>query len=120
MRHLAGPPPPAIRLIGRPSLLTDGGEGIRRRDREPGEPHALPTTQTAHSIHSVVPVARAHEWQTVRAPRDPALERSLAVLEQGARLVTEFKYGVEVVLFLSERTPLQEGHVLVEHGRIPR
>jgi hypothetical protein len=76
--------------------------------------------QTAHSIHAVVPITRAHEWQTMGAPREPALERSFAVLEQGARLITELKYGVEVVLFLSERTRLQEGHVLVEHGRITR
>jgi hypothetical protein len=109
MRHFAGTPPPAIRLLCHPPLLTDGGEGLRRGDREPGEPDALPTAETAHSIHPVVPVARADERQAVGAVREPTIERSLTVLEEGPGLIAGLEHGVEIVLFLGERPARQEG-----------
>ena len=82
VRQLACAPSPTISLFLCRSLLTDVGEAIHRSDREPREPDALPPAQTSDPVHAIVPVARTDEGQAVRAVRDPALERSLTVLEE--------------------------------------
>ena len=106
-------------IRGPARLLADIGEGVGRGDREPGEPYALPPAQTADSIHPVVPVARTDERQAVDTARESALERSLAVFEEGARSIGKFEDGVTIVVLPGERTPLQERHGLIQYSASP-
>ena len=85
-------------LAARRLLAARLGQRRKRRQRqvqEPPEPGALATPALAHAVHAVVPVARADQWQPVRADGETPLERARAVLEEGCRLVG--RHGLEVV-----------------------
>src|SRR5438093_652508 len=46
---------------------------------EEAEPHAFPSPLAPDAVHAVVPIARAHERQAMRAARERTVERAAAM-----------------------------------------
>ncbi len=66
------------------ALCRDVGERRQQRHEEPGEPDALAFAAGADEAHPVVPVAGAHQRQSVRTGREADVQRAHAVVVQRA------------------------------------
>ena len=88
------------------------------RAEEESEPHALAAAPDAHQVHAVVPVARPHERQAVRADAQAVLDRPHAVLVCRGGVRRAPRQVVIGVVALVHRAALEERDRLVEHARI--
>src|SRR5450759_2039484 len=117
--------------ISRSSSRTNSREAASTATRARSE--MLPPASTAHDcviesmrhsseaaepVHPVIPVARADKWQAVRALRNPALQRTLAVLEQRPPLRGRVETGVAILFVLRERRPAQERNLLTQDRQV--
>ena len=109
---------PRARPHGISARLGDGNERGQRGMQEPAQPHALAASSLAHPVHAVVPVARAHQRQAVRAHGKAEIEAARAMLEQRCLLVGLVGLEIEIVLAGTQRRPVEERHPLVEDRRI--
>ena len=88
--------------------------------QEPGQPHALPLALAADEVHAVVPVAGAHQWQSVPAETQPVLDRADAVFVE-SRGFRRTQGLIVVGLFVWAQFPaFDKGHLFVEHPRVAR
>src|SRR5207237_146165 len=62
--------------------LRERGEVRQESEQEPAVPNALALSAAAHAIHAIVPVAGAHERQSVRSEAATMLQGAHAVLIQ--------------------------------------
>src|SRR5437764_721108 len=60
--------------------LRELGERRKQGRKKPSQPHAFALTMRADFIHSIIPVAGAHQWQPVRAGLQRSLDRTDAVV----------------------------------------
>ena len=49
-------------------------KGLQGRQQEPAEPNAFTHAAVTDPVHSVIPVASANQWQTVRAKWQVAIQ----------------------------------------------
>src|SRR6266536_4851232 len=69
-------------------------EFTERRMEKPPEPDAFPAPLPADPVQAVIPVARAHQRETVGPDRERPIERAGAVLEQGSLLPRDARLKV--------------------------
>ena len=104
LQHAGEPPRLAavmLRTFGVASLIADRRELFEHDDEEPTEPDALAAPQVADAVHSVVPIARADERQSMRA----VLQRAI----DGANRMVEDRCGGLRALTASYTTSLWSG-----------
>jgi hypothetical protein len=94
--------------------LRQRAEFLQRIEQEKGQPNALALAFETHQVHAVVPVARAHQGQTLHAFAQAISDGAHAVLvERGAflahagQVVIRVFFGVEGTTFQKRRTFLQ-------------
>ena len=102
------------------AVLRDRREGGQDGMQEPAQPDALAAALVADPVHAVVPVARPHERQPVRADGEAPVEGRRTVLEQRRRLRRPFRLEVGVRLVGPQRRSLDEWDDLVEDRRVAR
>ena len=85
---------------------------------EEAEPDALAAALAPDPVHAVVPVARAHQRQAVRALGQRAVERAAAMLVQAGALARVLGQEERLVLAVGELPGVQETHHLVENRAI--
>src|SRR5947209_5077599 len=85
--------PQALRLVAIVSgtfcfaaRLRESGEVRQDRQQKPTVPNALALSGTTHAIHAVIPIAGAHERQSMRSEAESVLQCPHAVLIQAGRL----------------------------------
>ena len=99
--------------------VAERGEAIHRRAQEPAEPDALAAPLRADAVHPVVPVAVAHQRETVRALGQRALERASAVLEERTPRRADASYcAYRSCSSGASGSPVEERHRLVEDRRV--
>src|SRR5207237_8582649 len=86
--------------------------------KEEGEPDALAATFLPHQIHAVVPIAGAHQRQTVFAKFQTMLDRAYAVLVERCRFLGAIWQIVIRFLFRHDGARVEERDLFVEHARI--
>ena len=102
----------ARRRAPRRSAAKPGERGVQ----EPAEPDALALAAAPDAVHAVVPVARAHQRQAVRADREAASSARAQCSNSERRLGRSLR--LEVVVRPdpgTQRRSVEERHHLVEH-----
>ena len=72
---------PGFRTLLFTARIRDLGELPEDGVQKPTEPHAFAFTILANAVHSVIPVARAHQRQAVFSDLEAAIESTRAMLE---------------------------------------
>ncbi len=96
----------------------DLGESLEHGAQEEAQPDALAAALDADAVHAVVPVARAHQRQAVRAESQPVLDRAHAMLVQARGLRGPAGQVVVRVVLRAHRPALEERGRLVEHRAV--
>ena len=96
------------------------GAVFQHAREEEAEPDALAFAERADTVHAVVPVAAAHQGQTVRARGRSGVDRAQTVLVERGPLRRHARHAVDVVLLGLETPLLEERDLLVEHGAVAR
>src|SRR4029453_4157815 len=86
--QLLGSLPATIGIVGLVAPLRQFCECLQHADEEPSVPNPLALSVGANLIHAVVPVAGAHERQSVGTQPIAVLQRANTVLVDRATLVT--------------------------------
>ena len=86
-------------------------------DQEPGEPDRFAPAFVADPVHAVVPVARAHQRQAVRADGQAVVDRPGAVLVDAGQFGAPVRHVIRVLGARRHRHAFEERHALVEHAR---
>jgi hypothetical protein len=110
--------PPLCRPLRIVMLFGQLGEGVQRRVKEPAKPYALALSALADPVHTVVPVAGAHQRQAVRASFEALVEGQRAMLEQTRFLAGVRRLEESIALAFFQHGPLQERDRLVKHGDV--
>ncbi len=100
------------------SPLAEPGEVRHRGAEKEAQPYALAPAEHANAVHSVVPVAFAHEGQSVRADGERACEGAATVLEQRACLWSHDELRIPIMLVGPQRGCRQKRDGLVQNGRV--
>src|SRR5208282_5946709 len=83
------------------------------------KPGAFPPPGPPHPVESVVPVAAAHQWQSMRPDGECSVDGPEAVLEQGRRLGRHLRRSVGLLGLRGKWGSLEEAHRLLETEGIP-
>src|SRR5579872_4491084 len=86
--------------------------------QEPREPDALSLAMLSDAIHAVVPVARAHQRQTVAAHIQAAVERSGAMFEQRSTGLRYSRLEIGLALAFRQQLTFKEGNCFVQQGGV--
>ncbi len=62
------------------TVLADHGKSLEDHRQKPAKPYALAAALVADTVHTVVPVARSHQRETVRADDQASIDSSNTVL----------------------------------------
>src|SRR6267142_4164237 len=100
------------------SLVAERRKSGQCRVEKPAHPNAFAFAQLAHAIHSVVPVARTHQWKTVLAHAQAAIESSSAVLENRSGLSGQRRLRVRLLFFGFKQWLLEKGNYFIEDRQI--
>ena len=100
------------------TALAQRGEVLEDAVEEEADPDALTASLATDAVHAVVPVARAHERQPVRAARHAVVERATAVLVERRGLRGDLGPQVGLVLPGLQRARREERHGLVQHAPV--
>ena len=85
--------------------------------QEEAKPHALAAAFVADEIHPVVPVARSHQRQAMRAETvERPVDAARAVAEQRILVARRQRHGGLALLILGDGTGFEEGLDFVEDG----
>ena len=95
--QLLGSLPAPIGIVGLAAPLSHFCKRVQHADEEPAVPDALALSVGADLIHAVVPIAGAHQGQSVGTQPIAVLQGANAVLVNGAGLLT---HGGQVEVFL--------------------
>src|ERR1051325_4653148 len=93
-------------------------ERTERGVEKPTEPNTLALASLADAIHTVVPVAAAHQRQTVFADSKTMIERERAVFVNRCLLFRDLRLRVVLLLIGREHGLFEEGNYLVKYGSI--
>src|SRR5690606_19311638 len=89
----------AGRAFGVAAFLAKWNEPREEVIEEEAEPDALAAALASDPIHAVIPIARAHQRESVRARRQRAIDRPAAVLVDGS--VSAGRLGLQEYLILA-------------------
>ena len=103
-RKSLGSLPTPVRMCCLSAPLGQPRKRVQHRDKEPPVPDALALAVRAHLIHAVVPVAGAHERQSVRPEPIAVLKSAHAVLVERASLLAD-RRQVEILLLVRREAP---------------
>ena len=98
--------------------LRDGCELGCQPAQEPRQPHRFAPPFDADAVHAVVPVAAAHQGQAVHADGQAVVDGARAVFVERGALVARLCDVVGVFGAWRHGLAREEGHHLVEHGRV--
>src|SRR6185312_6710623 len=85
---------------------------------QPSKPDALALAPLADAIHSVVPVTRPHQWQTMTAHREALVKSTSAMLEQSGGLVRNCRLKEAIVFSCRKLRPFEERYNFVQYAAI--
>ena len=100
--------------------LTERRKLRERRVQKPTDPDALAFAAVPDAVHAVVPVARSHQRQTVRARLQTTIKRAHAMLVEAARLGRDCGLRVSFILVCFQRRRFEERDHFIEHRAIAR
>ncbi len=93
-------------------------KGEECRVEKPAEPNTFALALLTDAIHAIVPVAAAHQRQTVLADCETAVESARTVFVDRSSFLRNLRLCVVFVLVRRELSLFKEGHYLVEHRSI--
>ena len=108
------------RAFGVAAPLAERGEAAEHGVEKEAEPDTLALPLSAHSIHAIVPVARADQRQAVRADDERSVDRAQAMLVDVATLPRRRRLQIGFVLARLEQTGAEKFGLLVEHAPVAR
>ena len=91
------------RLLGFAASVGQFGETRQRGVEKPRHPHAFAGAVFADPVHAVIPIARSHQRQAVRANRKAAIERKRAMIEQAGSFLRDRRLEERVALPIAQR-----------------
>src|SRR5580692_3284148 len=96
--------------------IRDFGKLPKNRVQKPAEPNAFPLSMLADSIHTVVPIARPHQWQAVAANSKTSVQRTGTMLKQCRARLRNARLEIGVILALGQHISVQKRNDFVQHG----
>src|SRR5205085_3560424 len=105
----------ALRIIAR---LANGRELRERRVEKPTDPDALALAPVPDAVHAVVPIARTHQRQSMRARLQTPIKRARAVFVQRGCLSRNCWLRVRLVFVLFQRRRFDERDYFIEHSAV--
>ena len=93
---------------------------LRHVAQEPRQPHRFAFAFMANAVHAVIPVARAHQGQAMRACGQTAIDGAGAMLVHRSQGGAGVGRIVSVFGTLGNRCPFNKCHLLIQQGSIAR
>src|SRR5438128_1587939 len=84
--------------------------------KKPPIPDAFAHAFVANAVHTIVPIAGAHEWQAVRAELTSALDCAKAMFVEGAFLLTSLPDPIIIFLFTAKQWATQKWRNFIENA----
>src|SRR2546430_4082494 len=91
---------------------------VQRCIHQPSKPNTLALAPLADAIHSVVPVSRPHQGQTMTAHREALVKCTSAMLEQSGDLVRNCRLKETIVFSCRKLRPFKERYNFVQYAAI--